>query len=155
MSLIPTVLIVELFLKKYNIRVIKTFALKFLNFLLKYYSEKYLCETDFFLTKFAKFFIKTNKFYTEKHQIYRFFVFMYSFFINCCFFKVILPKVREEKLAAMEAKCALGSSNFSDHLVLLKAYDGWIKARRNQYDKQYCSQNFLSYSCLSMIDGIK
>lgn len=68
---------------------------------------------------------------------------------------VILPKVREERTAAMDARCAMGLENYSDHLVLLRVFDGWYKSTKNCLDRQFCSQNFLSSSCMAMIYGIK
>ena len=43
----------------------------------------------------------------------------------------------------------------SDHLTLLKAYNGWLAAREQGKERQYCQTNFLSVQTLRMITQMK
>ncbi|GJU46258.1 DEA(D/H)-box RNA helicase family protein [Tanacetum coccineum] len=58
----------------------------------------------------------------------------------------------EPKLAAKDQ--FFGRDN-SDHLVLLRAYDGWKAAERQQLGHEYCWRNFLSSQTLRAIDSLK
>ncbi|KAH9607253.1 hypothetical protein KSS87_014411 [Heliosperma pusillum] len=43
----------------------------------------------------------------------------------------------------------------SDHIALLKAYEGWKEARNNRTDRSFCWENFLSSQSLQMIDDMR
>ena len=55
------------------------------------------------------------------------------------------------------AKRALGDGTWSDHLTLLRAYDGWLEARAGGggRERDYAWRNFLSTNTLAMIREMK
>ena len=59
--------------------------------------------------------------------------------------------------AAIRSKQALaqGAGGASDHLALVKAFNGWSAARRGGQERGYCSANFLSSSTMMMVNGMR
>ncbi|KAJ0106148.1 hypothetical protein Patl1_19734 [Pistacia atlantica] len=56
---------------------------------------------------------------------------------------------------AESAKGQFSARDYSDHLALVRAYDGWKDAERRQYDYEYCRKNFLSAQTLKAIDSLR
>ena len=44
---------------------------------------------------------------------------------------------------------------FSDHIALLKAFEGWKEAKRNGKERAFCWENFLSPVTLQMMDDMR
>lgn len=44
---------------------------------------------------------------------------------------------------------------FSDHIALLKAFEGWKEAKRSGNEKDFCWENFLSPATLRLIDDMR
>ncbi|XP_074264204.1 DExH-box ATP-dependent RNA helicase DExH1 isoform X2 [Silene latifolia] len=65
----------------------------------------------------------------------------------------VLPIDRKEQADA--AKRSFAGDSCSDHIALLKAYEGWKEARHNRTDKTFCWENFLSSQSLQMIDDMR
>jgi len=64
--------------------------------------------------------------------------------------------MREDRLAAFAVKCQMSpTGTFSDHLVYVKAYEGWLDAYHRGTDRQFCNQNFVSNASMNMIFGIR
>ena len=69
----------------------------------------------------------------------------------------MLPVEAGARQAAIRSKQALaqGAGGASDHLALVKAFNGWSAARRGGQERGYCSANFLSSSTMMMVNGMR
>lgn len=56
---------------------------------------------------------------------------------------------------ADSAKAQFSARDFSDHLALLRAYEGWKDAESHRSGYEYCWKNFLSAQTLKAIDSLK
>ncbi|XP_057742352.1 DExH-box ATP-dependent RNA helicase DExH1 isoform X2 [Arachis stenosperma] len=65
----------------------------------------------------------------------------------------VLPINRKEE--ADDAKRAFAGDSCSDHIALLKAFEGWKEAKRSGNEKQFCWDNFLSSLTLRLIDDMR
>lgn len=54
-----------------------------------------------------------------------------------------------------EAAKAQFSRDFSDHLALVRAYDGWKSAEKEYGGYDYCWKNFLSIQSMKAIDSLR
>ncbi|CAK7349655.1 unnamed protein product [Dovyalis caffra] len=61
----------------------------------------------------------------------------------------------DKKDLAESAKAHFAGRDYSDHLALIRAYNGWKDAERQQYDYEYCWKNFLSAQTLKAIDSLR
>ncbi|KAL1554771.1 RNA helicase [Salvia divinorum] len=61
----------------------------------------------------------------------------------------------DKKDLAESAKAQFSACGFSDHLALVRAFDGWKHAEREQSGYEYCWRNFLSMQTLRAIDSLK
>lgn len=61
----------------------------------------------------------------------------------------------DKKDLAESAKAQFSARDFSDHLALVRAFDGWKDAERGQFGYEYCWKNFLSTQTLRAIDSLK
>lgn len=69
----------------------------------------------------------------------------------------MLPVEAGARQAAIRSKQGLaqGAGGASDHLALVKAFNGWSAARRGGQERGYCASNFLSSSTMMMVDGMR
>ncbi|CAH8264868.1 unnamed protein product [Arabidopsis lyrata] len=65
----------------------------------------------------------------------------------------VLPLNRKEE--ADEAKRYFAGDSCSDHIALLKAYEGYRDAKRGGNEKDFCWQNFLSPVTLRMMEDMR
>lgn len=65
----------------------------------------------------------------------------------------VLPINRKEEADA--AKRSFAGDSCSDHIALLKAFEGWKEAKRNGRERTYCWENFLSPVTLQMMDDMR
>ncbi|KAF3964534.1 hypothetical protein CMV_011182 [Castanea mollissima] len=65
----------------------------------------------------------------------------------------VLPISRKEE--ADEAKRSFAGDSCSDHIALLKAFEGWKDAKRNGKERAFCWDNFLSPVTLQMMDDMR
>ncbi|CAK9322974.1 unnamed protein product [Citrullus colocynthis] len=65
----------------------------------------------------------------------------------------ILPINRKEE--ANDAKKSFAGDSCSDHVALLKAFEGWKDAKRNGAERSFCWDNFLSPVTLQMMDDMR
>lgn len=56
---------------------------------------------------------------------------------------------------AEASKAQFSSRDFSDHLALIRAYEGWKNAEKRQAGHDYCWKNFLSLQTLRAIDSLR
>ncbi|KAK4486617.1 hypothetical protein RD792_006868 [Penstemon davidsonii] len=61
----------------------------------------------------------------------------------------------DKKDLAESAKAQFSARDFSDHLALVRAFEGWKNAEREQNGYEYCWRNFLSAQTLKAIDSLK
>lgn len=61
----------------------------------------------------------------------------------------LLPQLAES------AKSQFSAGDYSDHLTLVRAYEGWKGAEREQNGYDYCWKNFLSLQTLKAIDSLR
>ncbi|KAK2647975.1 hypothetical protein Ddye_015464 [Dipteronia dyeriana] len=61
----------------------------------------------------------------------------------------------DKKDLAESAKAQFSARSYSDHLALVRAYDGWKDAERHQAGYEYCWKNFLSAQTLKAIDSLR
>ncbi|KAL6963082.1 RNA helicase [Sarracenia purpurea var. burkii] len=61
----------------------------------------------------------------------------------------------DKKDLAESAKAQFSARDYSDHLALVRAYDGWKDAERQQSGYEYCWRNFLSAQTLKAIDSLR
>uniref|UniRef100_A0A6N2KX27 RNA helicase n=1 Tax=Salix viminalis TaxID=40686 RepID=A0A6N2KX27_SALVM len=60
----------------------------------------------------------------------------------------------DKKDLAESAKAQFSARDCSDHLALVRAYNGWKDAERQQSGHEYCWKNFLSAQTLKAIDSL-
>ncbi|GJX66027.1 DExH-box ATP-dependent RNA helicase DExH1 isoform X1 [Tanacetum coccineum] len=65
----------------------------------------------------------------------------------------VLPINRKEE--ADEAKRSFAGDTCSDHIALLKAFEGWKDAKRSGNERSFCWENFLSGQTLKMIGDMR
>lgn len=56
---------------------------------------------------------------------------------------------------AESAKAQFAAHDYSDHLALVRAYEGWKDAEAQQAGYEYCWRNFLSSQTLRAIDSLR
>ena len=56
---------------------------------------------------------------------------------------------------AESAKAQFSARDCSDHIALVRAYNGWKDAERQQSGHEYCWKNFLSAQTLKAIDSLR
>ncbi|KAK6153998.1 hypothetical protein DH2020_013637 [Rehmannia glutinosa] len=61
----------------------------------------------------------------------------------------------DKKDLAESAKAHFSGRDFSDHLTLVRAFEGWKDAERKQSSYEYCWRNFLSTQTLKAIESLK
>ncbi|XP_022725166.1 DExH-box ATP-dependent RNA helicase DExH3-like isoform X3 [Durio zibethinus] len=61
----------------------------------------------------------------------------------------------DKKDLAESAKAQFSGQEYSDHIALIRAYEGWKEAEREQSGYEYCWKNFLSAQTLKAIDSLR
>ncbi|KAL5722068.1 RNA helicase [Ranunculus cassubicifolius] len=61
----------------------------------------------------------------------------------------------DKKDLAESAKSQFASRDYSDHLTLIRAYQGWRQAENERSGYEYCWRNFLSAQTLKAIDSVR
>ena len=67
----------------------------------------------------------------------------------------VLPKFAEDKNALNAVRLAFGAGSWSDHMILVKVFQQWLKAQSEGWEKKFCAKNFVSSATMEMIYGIK
>ncbi len=55
------------------------------------------------------------------------------------------------KWAALEAKLALAGNTESDHVALMRAFEGWTRAKARGLQHDFCREYFLSHQTLTQV----
>lgn len=63
--------------------------------------------------------------------------------------------VRSLQVPVYSKKLLFSSGNYSDHLTLVRAYDGWKEAQKEQSGQAFCLMNHLSPQPLKDIDSMR
>ncbi|PIA33471.1 hypothetical protein AQUCO_04100124v1 [Aquilegia coerulea] len=61
----------------------------------------------------------------------------------------------DKKDLAEQAKSQFAARDYSDHLAIIRAYEGWKDAEKEQSGYDYCWKNFLSAPTLKAIDSLR
>lgn len=61
----------------------------------------------------------------------------------------------DKKDLAESAKAQFSADEYSDHLALIRAYEGWKDAEKEQSGYEYCWKNFLSAQTLKAMDSLR
>uniref|UniRef100_A0A5B6ZGD2 RNA helicase n=1 Tax=Davidia involucrata TaxID=16924 RepID=A0A5B6ZGD2_DAVIN len=61
----------------------------------------------------------------------------------------------DRKDLAESAKAQFSARDYSDHIALVRAYEGWKDAERQKSGYEYCWRNFLSAQTLKAIDSLR
>ncbi|XP_024627593.2 DExH-box ATP-dependent RNA helicase DExH3 [Medicago truncatula] len=61
----------------------------------------------------------------------------------------------QDKSELKRAKSRFSANDYSDHMVFVRAYEGWKDAKRERSDYNYCWRNFLSSQTLHEIHSIR
>ncbi|EMS45503.1 ATP-dependent RNA helicase Dhx29 [Triticum urartu] len=61
----------------------------------------------------------------------------------------------DKKDLAESAKLQFSCRDYSDHLAIVRAYDGWRDAERDRNGYDYCWRNFLSAQTLKALDSLR
>lgn len=67
----------------------------------------------------------------------------------------VLPTLASQKRAAMLCRKRFTAGTFSDHMVLLRAFQAWQKARSDGWERAFCEKNFLSQATMQIIAGMR
>ncbi|XP_027526656.1 3'-5' RNA helicase YTHDC2 isoform X1 [Neopelma chrysocephalum] len=67
----------------------------------------------------------------------------------------VLPALASQKRAAMLCRKRFTAGTFSDHMVLLRAFQAWQKARSDGWERAFCEKNFLSQATMEIIVGMR
>ncbi|RWS31417.1 putative ATP-dependent RNA helicase YTHDC2-like protein [Leptotrombidium deliense] len=67
----------------------------------------------------------------------------------------VIPSQPAQKRAAAVARKKLASGTRSDHMILLRAFQAWQKARNDGVEKDFLDTNFVGSSTMEMIVGMR
>ncbi|NWV44600.1 YTDC2 helicase, partial [Grantiella picta] len=67
----------------------------------------------------------------------------------------VLPTLASQKRAAILCRKHFTAGTFSDHMVLLRAFQAWQKARNDGWERAFCEKNFLSQATMEIIVGMR
>ncbi|XP_053911310.1 3'-5' RNA helicase YTHDC2 [Cuculus canorus] len=67
----------------------------------------------------------------------------------------VLPALASQKRASLLCRKRFAAGTFSDHMVLLRAFQAWQKARRDGWERAFCEKNFLSQATMEIIIGMR
>jgi len=67
----------------------------------------------------------------------------------------ILSFGRGQDDAAPPARATFAQGTASDHLVMLRAFNGWAEARERRAERAFCDSYGLSDATMRMIDGMR
>ncbi|XP_054714089.1 3'-5' RNA helicase YTHDC2-like [Uloborus diversus] len=67
----------------------------------------------------------------------------------------MIPSQPSQKRAAAIARRKFACDTYSDHMVLLRAFQAWQKAKAEGHEHGFCSRNFISSASMEMIVGMR
>ncbi|CAI2725143.1 unnamed protein product [Schistosoma spindalis] len=66
-----------------------------------------------------------------------------------------LPRNAAERRDLMNIRRSLSSNSYSDHMVLLRAFQFWQKSRAEGWEKEFCQKHFISTATFEVIIAIR
>ncbi|XP_034942957.1 3'-5' RNA helicase YTHDC2-like isoform X2 [Chelonus insularis] len=67
----------------------------------------------------------------------------------------ILPHQPCQKRAVSLVRKKFAADTYSDHMVVLRAFQGWQQARASGWERQFCEKHFISSAVMEMIVGMR
>ncbi|XP_076294803.1 3'-5' RNA helicase YTHDC2 [Lasioglossum baleicum] len=67
----------------------------------------------------------------------------------------VLPSQPSQKRAVTAARKRFATNTYSDHMVMLRAFQGWQNARAGGKERSFCEQNFISAAVMEMVFGMR
>ena len=67
----------------------------------------------------------------------------------------VLPMQPSEKRAVTVARKRFATNTYSDHMAVLRAFQGWQNARASGKERTFCEQNFISAAVMEMVVGMR
>lgn len=67
----------------------------------------------------------------------------------------VLPFQPSQKRAATAARKRFATNTYSDHMAVLRAFQGWQNARAGGKERIFCEQNFISAAVMEMVVGMR
>ncbi|RUS82035.1 hypothetical protein EGW08_010191 [Elysia chlorotica] len=67
----------------------------------------------------------------------------------------VLPSSPYERRAVMVKKRSFAEETYSDHIVFLRTFQAWQKARAENWERAFCEKNYLSSSTMEMLNGMR
>ncbi|XP_014486716.1 PREDICTED: probable ATP-dependent RNA helicase YTHDC2 [Dinoponera quadriceps] len=67
----------------------------------------------------------------------------------------ILPSQPSQKRALTAARKKFATGTYSDHMVVLRAFQGWQNARASGKERAFCEKNFISAPVMEMVVGMR
>ncbi|KAG8185460.1 hypothetical protein JTE90_019719 [Oedothorax gibbosus] len=78
--------------------------------------------------------------------------------ITCCLSyrdPFVIPSQPAQKRAVAMAKRKFAGETFSDHMLLLRAFQAWQRAKSENRERNFCSKNFISSATMEMVVGMR
>ncbi|XP_036365710.1 3'-5' RNA helicase YTHDC2-like isoform X2 [Octopus sinensis] len=67
----------------------------------------------------------------------------------------LIPGQPSQRRAANLVRKKLSANTYSEHMILLRAFQAWQKARTEGWEKTFCEKHFLSSASMEMIIGMR
>lgn len=67
----------------------------------------------------------------------------------------IIPALPSERRSVMGKRRRFAEETYSDHMVFLRAFQAWQKARAEGWERAFCDKNFISSSTMEMLLGMR
>ncbi|GFY33088.1 3'-5' RNA helicase YTHDC2 [Trichonephila clavipes] len=67
----------------------------------------------------------------------------------------LIPSQPAQKRAVAMAKRKFACDTFSDHMVLLRAFQAWQKAKVEGHERIFCARNFISHATMEMVVAMR
>ncbi|GFR98538.1 ATP-dependent RNA helicase DHX36 [Elysia marginata] len=67
----------------------------------------------------------------------------------------VLPSLPYEKRAVMTKKRNFAEETYSDHIVFLRTFQAWQKAKAENWERAFCEKNYVSSSTMEMLNGMR
>ncbi|GFO20151.1 yth domain containing 2 [Plakobranchus ocellatus] len=67
----------------------------------------------------------------------------------------VLPSLPSERRAVMSKKRGFAEETYSDHIVFLRTFQAWQKARAEGWERAFCEKNYISSSTMEMLTAMR
>lgn len=66
-----------------------------------------------------------------------------------------MPLQPSQKIALTAVRKKFANGTYSDHMVVLRAFQGWQNARATGKERAFCEKNFISAPVMEMVVGMR